>query len=66
MTWTTEIIESISQVNPGEWNHLVQNRPFANWQWLQLTETVLSNHQPRYVLLRQDGDLRRAGADLPG
>ena len=60
MTWTTEIIESIRQINPGEWNHLVQNRPFANWQWLQLTETVLSNHQPRYVLLRQDGALQAA------
>jgi predicted N-acyltransferase len=58
MTWTTEIFKSINQVDPGEWNRLVKNRPFANWQWLQLTETVLINHQPRYVLLRQGGDLQ--------
>lgn len=60
MTWTTEIIESINQINPDEWDHLVQNRPFTNWHWLQLTETVLVNHQPRYVLLRQDGTLQAA------
>jgi predicted N-acyltransferase len=58
MTWTTEIIESINQVDPCEWDHLVQNRPFANWQWLELTESVLINHQPRYVLIRRYGDLQ--------
>jgi len=58
MAWTTEIIESIHQIDPKEWDCLVKDRPFANWRWLQLTEAVLLDHQPRYVLLRQNGELR--------
>jgi predicted N-acyltransferase len=61
MEWTTEIIEDINQVEPGEWNRLTRNRPFATWRWLQVTEAVLTDHQPRYVLLRCDGSLQ-AGA----
>ena len=60
MAWTTEIIESIHQIDPDEWDCLVNARPFATWRWLQLTEAVLRNHQPRYVLLRQEGVLRGA------
>lgn len=58
MAWTTEIIESINQIDPTEWDGLVKDRPFSDWRWLHLTETVLLDHQPRYVLLRQNGDLR--------
>jgi len=60
MTWTTEIIEGINQVEPDEWNRLIKNRPFATWHWLQITEVVLANHQPRYVLLRHNGNLQAA------
>jgi predicted N-acyltransferase len=58
MAWTTEILESIHQVDPEEWDRLVQGRPFANWRWLEMTEAVLVNHQPRYLLLRQDEKLQ--------
>jgi predicted N-acyltransferase len=60
MSWTTEIIESIIQVDPDEWNELVKDRPFASQRWLRVTEAVLLVHQPRYVLLRCNGNLQAA------
>jgi predicted N-acyltransferase len=61
MTTTTEIFETIDSLDPAEWDGLVKGHPFANRRWLQVTESVLVGHQPRYVLLRRDGHLR-AGA----
>jgi len=53
MARTTEIIADINKIEAGEWNHLTKERPFAAWQWLQLTRTVLVERQPRYVFLRE-------------
>ena len=61
MTWSTEIVESIEQVDPREWDQLVKEHSFASQRWLKVTEAVLLNHHPRYVLLRRDGQLQ-AGA----
>jgi predicted N-acyltransferase len=61
MPVTTEIFKTIDQVDPSEWDRLVEGRPFADRHWLQVTEALLLDHQPRYVLLRQDGRLE-AGA----
>jgi predicted N-acyltransferase len=58
MTWTTEIIASIERVDPGEWDRFVGDRPFASRRWLQVTEAALTGHRPRYVLLREAGQLQ--------
>jgi predicted N-acyltransferase len=60
MPWTTEIIGSINQVDPDEWGKLVKDHPFTSQCWLQVTEAVLLGHQPRYVLLRHNGNLQAA------
>lgn len=58
MAWSTQILGSITQVDPQEWECLAQGQPFAERRWLEMTEAVLVNHQPRYLLLRQDGKLQ--------
>jgi len=60
MSWTTEIITDINRIEADEWNQLTKERPFATWQWLQLTQAVVVDHQPRYVLLRENGELQAA------
>jgi predicted N-acyltransferase len=57
----TEIFESIDQIDPLEWDRLAPGRSFADWRWLQVTEALLLDYQPRYVLLRREGSLQ-AGA----
>lgn len=57
MAWTTQILDRITQVEPVEWDRLVQGHSFADRRWLETTEAVLVNHQPRYLLLRRDGKL---------
>lgn len=57
MATTTEIFESVDSLDRSEWDRLVEGHPFAEWRWLQVTEKVLLGHQPRYVLVRQAGEL---------
>lgn len=58
---TIEVLESIEEIDRGEWDELCGDRPFADYRWLRLTERVLVAHKPRYVLLRRQGRLE-AGA----
>jgi len=56
-----EIVDSIERVEPEAWDDLAAGRPFADHRWLRLTEALLLDHEPRYVLLRQGGRLAAAG-----
>lgn len=60
MVLTTEILHTIEQVSPAEWDVLTQGQAFGGWQWLRATEALLLDYQPRYVLLRREGQLRAA------
>jgi predicted N-acyltransferase len=57
MTMVTEVFESIEQIDFSEWNQLVAGRSFADWRWFQVTEALLANYQPRYLLLRENGQI---------
>ena len=50
--FTVEVVRSIGEVAPREWDDLAAGRPFARHRWLRLAESVLAGHEPRYVLLR--------------
>jgi predicted N-acyltransferase len=52
-----DVVYSIEQVDQDEWDELCGARPFADHRWLRLTEAVVIDHSPRYILLRQDGRL---------
>lgn len=55
--YTLEVVSSIDQIEPHEWDALCGDRPFVQHRWLRLTERVLRRYQPRYVLLRRAGTL---------
>jgi predicted N-acyltransferase len=61
MTMTIEVFETITLVSPDEWNRLTIEYPFANWHWLQASETLLGESGSRYVILSQNGAFQ-AGA----
>ena len=50
---TITTITTITDVAAGEWDDLRAGRPFTGWRWPRLAESVLVNHTPRYLLLRQ-------------
>jgi predicted N-acyltransferase len=54
------VLSSIDQIAGAEWDALCGTRPFVNHRWLQFVERVLVNHQPRYVVLRNAGQLEAA------
>src|SRR5829696_2408081 len=54
------VVDTIARVDPAEWDDLAAGRPFADHRWLRLTEALLVEHEPRYVLLRRDGRLAAA------
>ena len=58
---SVEIFETITLINPDQWNRLTEGQPFATWQWLQADEALSGDGQARYVLLTNHGDLQ-AGA----
>lgn len=55
--YAVDLLPSIEGVAPGEWDALAGDVPFAGHRWLRLTEAVLADHRPRYLLLRRDGRL---------
>ncbi len=55
--FAVETIHTIDQVAQAEWDSLSQARPFVDHRWLRLTEAVLDDYKPRYVLLRDQGRL---------
>jgi predicted N-acyltransferase len=57
MRSTIDVVRSIEQVDQDEWDALCGARPFADHRWLRLTEAVLLDYSPRYILLRQEGRL---------
>jgi predicted N-acyltransferase len=57
MRTTVEVVHSIEQVDQRAWDALRGARPFADHRWLRLTEAVLIEHSPRYILLCRDGSL---------
>jgi predicted N-acyltransferase len=58
---TAEIFETITSINPDQWNQLTEGHPFANWQWLQADETLSGDSKLRYVILSHQGKMQ-AGA----
>jgi predicted N-acyltransferase len=58
---TIQVLDSIDQVAPAEWDELGSLRAFADHRWLRFAERVLIGHQPRYIVLRREGRLE-AGA----
>ena len=60
-TRTVTTVTTITDVAAGEWDELGAGRPFTGRRWLLLGESVLVNHTPRYLLLRQ-GDRLQAAA----
>lgn len=61
MTMTVEIFETITSINPDQWNRLTEGQPFANWHWLQASEILALDNKSRYVILSDNGDFQ-AGA----
>jgi len=58
MSVMAELYKSIDQVDPGEWDQLVAGQPFADWHWFQITEALSVDYQPRYLLLKENGQLK--------
>lgn len=58
---TVEILDSIEQIAPAEWDELCGPRAFADHRWLRFAERILIGHRPRYLLVRRGGRLE-AGA----
>jgi len=58
MSVVAELYKSIGQIDPGEWDQLVADRPFADWRWFQITEALSIDYQPRYLLLKENGRLQ--------
>jgi predicted N-acyltransferase len=54
---TVEVLTTIGEVAPDEWDALCADRTFVKHRWLRLAETVLADYRPRYVLVRRDGAL---------
>jgi predicted N-acyltransferase len=57
---TVQVLESIEQIAPTEWNELLGSRAFADHRWLRFAERVLIGHRPRYLLVRRGGHLEAA------
>jgi predicted N-acyltransferase len=59
---TFEIARSIAEVSEAEWNELAMRsgRRFAEHRWLRLAEVILRDYEPRYALVRGEGQLQAA------
>ena len=57
---TVQVLESIEQTAPAEWDELCGPRAFADHRWLRFTEQILIGHRPRYLLVRRRKRLEAA------
>jgi len=57
---TVEVVRTIDQVDAATWDDLCRGQSFVNHRWLRLAENILSGHEPRYVLVRRQGQLEAA------
>jgi predicted N-acyltransferase len=55
--YTVEVVNRIDGVDAKEWDALCQARPTVSHRWLRLTEAAIADPQPRYLQLRQGGQL---------
>ncbi|GAA0966474.1 hypothetical protein GCM10009555_008450 [Acrocarpospora macrocephala] len=60
--YSTEVLDTITSVDPAEWDALGEVGDFTGHRWLRLAERVLAGHRPRYLLLRRRGRLVAAAA----
>lgn len=54
---TVDMLHTIDEIDPQEWDAFCDNRAFVTHRWLRLAETVLAEHEPRYLLMRRQGRL---------
>src|SRR6266496_2892386 len=57
---TVQLLESIEQIAPAEWDDLRGPRAFADHRWLRFAERILIGHRPRYLLVRRGERLEAA------
>jgi predicted N-acyltransferase len=52
-----DVVTTIRAVAPDQWDSLAGDRAFLQHRWLRLTEAVLAEHRPRYLLVHRQGRL---------
>ena len=57
---TVQVLDSIDQIAPAEWDELRGQRAFADHRWLRFAERSLIGQRPRYLLVRRGERLEAA------
>lgn len=52
MTWAVQVVHSIHELDPTEWDGLSAGRPFQSHQWYEFGEKVTATYRPTYLVAR--------------
>lgn len=56
MTFDVQVVHSVEEVSPEEWDRLASDQPFASHRWYRFGETVLADDVPIHLILSSGGE----------
>lgn len=56
MNFDVQIVHSVDEITAEAWNRLSGKRPFSSHRWYRYGEMVLTNNEPIYIILSQNGE----------